>query len=129
IMFNLIHNAIKFTDEGEIHIKAESNGDIATIHVIDTGIGISDTMQLNIFEPYIHGHESAARSGIGVGLAISKQLVELHGGTIEVHSEKNIGTAFSFTMLLSNEKAGHLVKMDEAPKMTPDYTNETTNML
>lgn len=129
IMFNLIHNAIKFTDEGEIHIKAERHGDIATIHVIDTGIGISDTMQLNIFEPYIHGHESAARSGIGVGLAISKQLVELHGGTIKVHSEKNIGTKFSFTMLLSNEKAGHLVKMNEAPKMTPDYTNETTNML
>src|SRR5699024_1904636 len=70
ILFNLIHNAIKFTNEGSIVIHAKTNKDMASISVTDTGIGIAEDLQDSIFEPYIYHTNAAGRRGIGVGLSV-----------------------------------------------------------
>lgn len=91
ILFNLVKNAIKYTDHGTITISAAVNGNVAEIHVTDTGAGISPEMQKRLFLPYEQGDapEGITRDGgFGLGLSITKQLVELHGGTIQVSSKK-----------------------------------------
>lgn len=103
ILINLINNAIKFTNEGEITINLlcepkEENIALAKFEVIDTGIGMSDNKLDHIFDTFKQADESITRKygGTGLGLAISKQLVELQGGTIKVKSEVDFGTTFSF---------------------------------
>ncbi|MFP7473354.1 ATP-binding protein [Niallia taxi] len=102
ILFNLIHNAVKFTDEGSITIKATNDNDVAIIHVIDTGIGINEEDLNTIFEPYhqaeIHTHR--ASGGFGLGLSISKELVEMQKGNLSVKSIPGKGSIFSFSLPL-----------------------------
>jgi PAS domain S-box-containing protein len=103
ILVNLIGNAIKFTHQGEIVIRAdtlEQTEDFATIHfsVQDTGIGIPYERQAAVFERFTQADGSTTRTygGTGLGLTISKQLVEIMGGTIGVKSTPGIGTTFWF---------------------------------
>lgn len=98
-MFNLAYNAIKYTEEGHITIDATYDDDYCTIFVKDTGIGIEPDVAEKIFQPYERLHQSNAKynSGIGIGLSVSKQLVELHGGTITFQSSEQ-GTTFQFTI-------------------------------
>ncbi|TVX93536.1 ATP-binding protein [Paenibacillus agilis] len=100
ILFNLLHNAIKHTSAGTISIRAEVRNNTAYIHVVDTGIGIEDGMQHLLFLPYEQG-ENSSSSGLGLGLHISKQLVELHGGTISCSSVPEKGSTFTFTLPLA----------------------------
>lgn len=98
ILYNLIHNAVKYTNEGVISIRAEEKHGMALIHVADTGIGIDKQTQNKIFEPYVQGDSSTAEGGLGLGLSISKQLVEMHGGTLSVESAPGKGSIFTFTL-------------------------------
>ncbi|WP_168122539.1 ATP-binding protein [Paenibacillus sp. HB172176] len=97
ILFNLLHNAIKFTHKGEICIQAEAVGGEVRIHVADTGIGMDEATMLRIFHPYEQGGGQSGEyvSGLGLGLAISRQLAELHHGTIKVSSKRNEGSIFT----------------------------------
>ena len=103
ILFNLIHNAIKYTNDGTITIEATYKSGIATISVIDTGIGIDEKSMEKIFEPYAQQHDDidATNDGIGLGLHISKQLIQLHGGDLTVQSNIGKGSTFSFTLPVS----------------------------
>src|SRR5699024_4876074 len=104
ILFNLVHNAIKHTTSGSITIKSEVLGNQAMIYVEDTGSGIDASEMEDIFNPYIQGqHHQHMDTGIGIGLSVSKQLVELHGGEITFQSSKK-GTTFMFTMPLGTSK-------------------------
>ncbi|MNI01860.1 Autoinducer 2 sensor kinase/phosphatase LuxQ [compost metagenome] len=105
ILFNLIHNAIKFTSEGSITIQAYTRLGTAYITVADTGIGLDHETQSRVFEAYEQGNSdmTAIAGGIGLGLSISKQLVELHGGTIQVNSQIGQGSVFTFTLPLLDE--------------------------
>ncbi len=105
ILSNLVSNAIKFTQKGEIHIRmelVESSGDdlLLKLNVRDTGIGISETTIERLFQPFSQADASITRKfgGSGLGLVISKQLVELLGGSIEVSSQLGQGSTFSFTI-------------------------------
>jgi two-component system sensor histidine kinase ChiS len=100
ILFNLLHNALKFTAEGSITVDAAVKDGRAFITVTDTGIGINKLVQQRIFEPYEQGAESETTSvaGLGLGLAISRRLVELHKGELTVSSVQGQGSAFSFTL-------------------------------
>ncbi|WP_264988889.1 ATP-binding response regulator [Lysinibacillus piscis] len=103
IVFNLLHNALKFTNEGQIVITGNQQDGRAEFAISDTGIGIdSDTMQ-RLFEPYEQGELSKAmvEGGFGLGLSISKRLVELHGGILQVESMIGVGSTFRFTLPLS----------------------------
>jgi PAS domain S-box-containing protein len=97
IMYNLLNNAVKFTPEGgSIHISAHHDDEYLSIEVADTGIGIARSEQEMIFQPFrqVDSAESRKYQGTGLGLALVKQFVELHNGTIEVESEVGKGSIF-----------------------------------
>jgi signal transduction histidine kinase/class 3 adenylate cyclase/CheY-like chemotaxis protein len=104
ILLNLVGNAIKFTDSGEVAITAAVEDDFLSVTVSDTGIGISQDKTGHIFESFQQADGSVAREygGTGLGLAVSKQLIELHGGHIQVQSEENVGSRFTFTLPLAD---------------------------
>ncbi|MBS4209122.1 ATP-binding protein [Bacillus sp. FJAT-50079] len=114
ILFNLIHNAVKYTNEGSVTIDAKSKNHMAIITVSDTGIGMSEKFQQSIFQRYTQ--ENTDGNGIGLGLNICKQLVELHGGTISVQSAIGQGSIFTFTIPLANMSA----KTEVAAASTPE---------
>ncbi|MFC5702634.1 ATP-binding protein [Cohnella faecalis] len=102
ILYNLLHNALKYTEEGTISISAETRNGHAIIHISDTGVGMDDETQERIFLPYEQGSYGISDGrGIGLGLSICKQLIELHGGTLTVRSEPGMGSVFSFELPLA----------------------------
>lgn len=105
ILYNLIGNAFKFTSEGHVKVTASDKGEFAEICVEDTGIGIDPGMKEDIFKSFEQGDGSISREygGTGLGLSITKQLIELHGGTIRVESEPNRGSRFIFTLKKATE--------------------------
>ena len=100
ILGNLINNALKFTKSGRIDFGYEFRNDYIQFYVKDTGIGIERALYSLIFEKFIQAEQSMTRNyeGAGLGLAISKGLVELLGGKIWVESEIGKGSAFYFTL-------------------------------
>ncbi|NWF69916.1 MAG: substrate-binding domain-containing protein [Chloroflexi bacterium] len=102
VALNLINNAIKFTASGKVSLRLEQNTDSVTVIVQDTGLGIAPDEQYAIFDEFWQSERSVAGGygGLGLGLAISKRLVDMHGGTITVHStgEEGAGSVFSFTL-------------------------------
>jgi signal transduction histidine kinase len=108
ILINLIDNAIKFSkpDEGAINIAARKNGDMAQFSISDTGIGIKDEDMDRLFEPFYQADSGVSRryGGAGAGLAVTRQLVEEHGGSIWVESKYGEGSTFSFTLPLKHIK-------------------------
>ncbi len=94
---NLIGNAIKFTDEGKVTVEAERVDDVVRFRVRDTGPGIPDEQLPHLFDPFWQARR-AERAGAGLGLAISKGIIEAHGGEIDVDTEVGVGTTFSFTL-------------------------------
>jgi len=116
LFYNLIGNAIKFTDDGEIVISATLDSDADRYSVIrfeveDTGIGIPEKHIATIFEPFVQADGTAARKygGTGMGLAICKQIAELLGGEIGVKSEEGKGSVFWFNARFEKqiEEEGH----------------------
>jgi signal transduction histidine kinase/DNA-binding response OmpR family regulator len=100
VLLNLVGNAIKFTDRGEVAIKAAAGNGSITVSVRDSGAGISEADQAKIFEEFQQAESSITREkgGTGLGLTISKRIVELHGGRIWVESSPGEGSTFSFTL-------------------------------
>jgi signal transduction histidine kinase/CheY-like chemotaxis protein len=107
ILFNLIGNAVKFTDSGAIQVTASGEEAIWRVHVTDTGIGIAQEKLNEIFDAFVQadGSDSRAYGGTGLGLAISKQLVELHGGQLNAVSKVGEGSTFSFSLPATAEEA------------------------
>ena len=100
ILYNLLGNATKFTEKGDIRVQAEEVENEVRIKITDTGIGIPREKQKYIFNIFQQGDGSTEREhgGAGLGLTITKQLVELHGGRIEVISSPGRGSTFTFTL-------------------------------
>ncbi len=96
ILFNLIGNAIKFTDSGTVNVSVLDQKDELVISVSDTGIGISKSKQSRLFTAFHQGDRSITRrfGGTGLGLAITKHLVEMMRGSISVESEEHVGSSF-----------------------------------
>jgi len=110
ILTNLVGNAVKFTAEGEIVIRASvanESGDDVLVRVVvtDTGMGIAPTALALLFEPFSQADASTTRihGGTGLGLAICKQLIERMGGEITVDSKVGEGTTFTFTLRLGKQ--------------------------
>jgi signal transduction histidine kinase len=101
VVANLLGNAIKFTPaQGRIAVTAESAGREVWVHVRDTGPGIANTEQARLFERYWKG-ASTGRGGMGLGLYISRGIVEAHGGKLSVSSVLGAGSTFSFNLPVS----------------------------
>ncbi len=97
-LFNLVGNAIKFTDAGEVRIEVEAKGDSYKFSVQDTGPGIDQADQTKIFEEFqqVDNSITKTKGGTGLGLAIVKRIVEMHGGRIWIESRLGHGARFSF---------------------------------
>jgi signal transduction histidine kinase len=106
VLINLVGNAIKFTDAGEVAIKAEANNDAFYVSVRDTGLGISAPDQTKLFQEFQQADNAITRKkgGTGLGLAISKRIIEMHGGRIWVDSIVGQGSTFTFTLPIMVER-------------------------
>jgi signal transduction histidine kinase len=100
VLLNLVGNAIKFTETGEVAIDVLSDNGSCNVAVRDTGPGISVTDQARLFQEFQQADNSITRrkGGTGLGLAISKRIIEMHGGKIWVESAAGQGSTFSFTL-------------------------------
>ena len=111
IVLNLVGNAVKFTETGEIRVTYWAGGDYLCVRVKDTGIGISPNRLDTIFQPFTQGESDTARrfGGTGLGRSISRQLADRLGGAIAVESERGVGSVFTLTLpttLIAAEDAG-----------------------
>jgi signal transduction histidine kinase len=106
VLLNLVGNAIKFTDQGEVAIKASSADGSFQVAVHDTGPGISKADQAKLFQQFQQADNSITKrkGGTGLGLAISKHIVEMHGGRIWLESAPDQGSTFSFTLPVQVEQ-------------------------
>ena len=119
ILTNLLGNAVKFTESGEVVIAAERRNGRIFISVKDSGIGIPHEAQARIFESFEQADGSTSREygGTGLGLAVSKKLTELHGGHLGVESEPGRGSTFTFDLAAADVlSVGHLAAAGEAHK-------------
>jgi signal transduction histidine kinase len=100
VRLNLLSNARKFTPEGgRIDVRAGLHNDLAEISVTDTGVGIAPEYQEAVFEEFRQVGTAAKKvEGTGLGLALSRKFIELHGGRIWVKSQVGVGSTFTFTL-------------------------------
>jgi signal transduction histidine kinase len=100
VLLNLVGNAIKFTDTGEVRVTARAINGHFTVRVVDTGPGIPEEHQARIFEQFhqVDNSNTKAKGGTGLGLAIAKQIVEMHGGRIWVQSTLGKGSTFQMEL-------------------------------
>jgi len=106
VLINLVGNAIKFTDTGDVVIKAVANNGSFEVSVHDTGPGISSTDQAKLFQEFQQADNTITRKkgGTGLGLAISKRIIEMHGGRVWIDSVLGEGSTFSFTVPVRVER-------------------------
>jgi two-component system, sensor histidine kinase ChiS len=132
ILFNLLGNAIKFTDEGSIVISASVQSSWLEVKITDTGIGIPTDKLETIFLSFeqADADNNRAYSGTGLGLSISRHLVELHGGQIRAESTPDQGSCFTFTLPLDNsgnpadnEQTSYLSRIHPQPDKVPTETS------
>jgi signal transduction histidine kinase len=105
ILYNLVENAIKFThDEGSINVEVKRDNNVVLFLVHDTGIGIENENIERIFEPFVQMDGSISRKidGTGLGLALVKKRIEMHGGHIRIESELGKGSIFIFEIPLNS---------------------------
>jgi signal transduction histidine kinase/CheY-like chemotaxis protein len=130
VLNNLIGNAIKFTHEGKVGVRVRAEPALGAgglrVTVADTGIGIAPEMQNLLFEPFSQGDSSSSRhyGGAGLGLTISRELVELMGGRIEVRSTPQQGSEFSFTVRFEPMPAQPSVAKKAPRRMQVEAANE-----
>jgi len=108
VLLNLVSNAIKFTDAGEVCIAARAANDTFLVAVVDTGPGIPKSEQGRLFQEFhqVDSSDTKEKGGTGLGLAIAKRIVELHGGRIWVESELGKGSVFQFELPVHAEQRG-----------------------
>ncbi len=101
IILNLVNNAIKFTDAGSVTVDLDvDQNQMVKVRIIDTGMGMTDDELKGLFQQFhqVDGSSTRRAGGTGLGLVITRHLVTMHGGVVEVDSEKGVGTTFWFTV-------------------------------
>ena len=100
VFTNILDNALKFTEQGGVTISVDDRGPKVKVSISDTGVGIPQDRLADVFDKFSQVDSSAARKagGTGLGMAITKQIVQLHGGDISVASQVGEGTVVTFTL-------------------------------
>jgi len=106
VLNNLVHNGVKFTDRGTVDVSVRRDGKRIRFAVRDSGPGIAPADQETIFDKFRQGESFATRrqGGSGLGLALSRQLVELMGGRLTLQSEPGRGSEFYFTLPIGEKE-------------------------
>ncbi|MFU8871236.1 SpoIIE family protein phosphatase [Micromonospora sp. SL4-19] len=122
IVLNLVSNAVKFTFDGEIRVEVRPGEGVAVLAVADTGVGIAPEELPHVFERFHRVPDARSRSheGSGIGLALVRELVEMHGGTVEARSVVDRGTTFTVALPLGH---GHL-PADQVAVLAPAPSTE-----
>jgi len=107
ILFNLLGNALKFTEAGSVRLSLERAGDLLCIKVADTGIGLTEEQRERLFQPFVQADSTTTRrfGGTGLGLSIVRRLAEAMGGSVAVESAIGVGSTFSVTLALDGVPA------------------------
>ncbi|MEH2412107.1 hybrid histidine kinase/response regulator HrmK [Nostoc sp.] len=105
MLWNLLSNALKFTSQGSVGLQVASKGEFVHFTVWDTGSGISQEDQVQLFQPYFQIAKTVADGveGTGLGLAVTQKLAEIHGGSVKVESEIDHGSRFTLVLPLKQE--------------------------
>lgn len=116
VLCNLIDNAIKYSNEGgAINVIAKTQGEFVEVSVIDHGIGMPESVVKNLFQKFYRSHRSRETvAGTGIGLYISKAIIESHGGTINVQSEDGHGSTFTVSIPIYDTVASKLQASDNS---------------
>lgn len=125
---NLLINAVKFTDSpGKILVKIDNDKNNNSYHITvsDTGTGIPEEMLDSLFVRYKRVNRNSTNSGAGIGLALVKKIIDLHGGTIEVYNNQDKGTTFKITLLYYNEEPMATGKTGKSHTKIPDLLRFT----
>ena len=129
ILFNLVGNAIKFTDRGfvRIHAISRAQGDgsvLASLTVTDSGIGMDETTRARLFEPFMQADSSTTRrfGGTGLGLSIVRRLAQLMGGDVGVETAPGEGARFTVHLRLSEARPAAALADIEGDKLPPSFT-------
>ncbi|GAF63477.1 hypothetical protein BTS2_0368 [Bacillus sp. TS-2] len=125
VLFNLVENALKYTREGNIFIKAVQRDNKAIITIEDTGIGIPEKDLERISHPYTRGSNISDyddHGGVGLGLSISQEFIALHEGNFSIQSQVNKGTRITFTLTISENQNQHI---DSSSYSLPKHSIET----
>ena len=132
VVLNLINNAIKFTVHGRVSLMVTSNDETVTVRIQDTGLGIPPEEQAMIFDEFQRSERSISLgySGLGLGLAICKMLIEMQGGTIGVESTgiEGQGSVFYFTLPVSHPPVKREQPAIKTPKMEPTVLVLSSNL-
>lgn len=126
VLINLVSNAIKYTEAGHVEVLVDHRNEVATIDVIDTGIGMEPGDIARAFEPFERGRSSEvqAQPGIGLGLAITRVLAQVLGGEVTASSTPGVGSRFRVKLMLSSvapapdDARGRLVEGYSGPRRT-----------
>ena len=112
VLINLLNNAIKFTDKGFVKINIKNEDDKYRFEVQDSGIGMTKMQQTKLFQSFSQADSSTTRDygGSGLGLSISKQLIEMMGGKVWVESQKGVGSTFGFELTLPKAKKAIVIE-------------------
>ncbi len=119
VLNNLIGNAIKFTNEGGVIVTVGSGEEHVSVAVADTGIGISESFMPHLFDEFRQESTGLARAyeGNGLGLTISRRLIQMMGGVIEVESQQNVGSTFTVRLPRTAPRHDHSEDI-EGPRAT-----------
>jgi signal transduction histidine kinase/CheY-like chemotaxis protein len=105
VLINLLVNAVRYIEDGGVTVSARRDGGDVVVSVKDTGMGIPPDDLSYVFEPFRQTGQLRRRGGFGLGLTVSKQFIEMHGGSMWVESTVNQGTTFQFTLPLTDNVA------------------------
>jgi len=122
VVLNLVFNALKFTPAGgRVELRAEKRGEEMTLIVADTGMGISEKNLPHVFDRFWQADGSSKRKyqGVGIGLALVKELVEIHGGKVTVESQEGKGTTFTVRLPYQRAEPAQTPKPEAAPETVP----------
>ncbi|MEB3279710.1 MAG: PAS domain S-box protein [Lyngbya sp.] len=135
VLINLLSNAVKFTPEGgQIFLKIETDSRFVHLSVIDTGIGIAPEDQVRLFEPFVQIDSRLSRrySGTGLGLALVRQITQMHAGTVSVQSEVGRGSTFTVTLpwnVIVSENEESLFSSTNSLNKTTENSGSTVDSL
>src|ERR1019366_7491577 len=122
VVLNLLFNALKFTPAGgRVELRAEKRSEVLVLMVADTGMGISEKNLPHVFDRFWQADGSSKRKyqGVGIGLALVKELVEIHGGKVVVRSQEGQGTTFTVTLPYQKAEPAQIPEPEAAPVEVP----------